>query len=116
MSRRELEEEPRSDESRTLTAAIFDVERSRCPRSRHAWLGVVVPPPSSIANNQEALRAFERALQIDPALYGCQDRHSKGSHQECILSLWSSTAFQQDAVQKDVARAEQLLFEAIESN
>ena len=71
--------------------------------------------PSSIANNQEALRAFERALQIDPRSTDAKigiARVLVGT----VSSLWSSTAFQQDAVQKDVARAEQLLFEAIESD
>jgi len=71
--------------------------------------------PSYIANSQEALRAFERALQIDPRSTDAKigiARVLVGN----VSSLWSSTAFQQDAVQKDVARAEQLLFEAIESD
>jgi adenylate cyclase len=71
--------------------------------------------PSSFANNQEALRAFERALLIDPRSTDAKigiARVLVGS----VSSLWSSTAFQQDAVQKDVARAEQLLFEAIASD
>ena len=71
--------------------------------------------PSSIANNQEALRAFERALEIDPRSTDAKigiARVLVGN----VASLWSSTAFQQDAVQKDVARAERLLFEAIESD
>jgi adenylate cyclase len=71
--------------------------------------------PSSIANNQEALRAFERALRIDPRSTDAKigiARVLVGT----VSSLWSSTAFQQVAVQKDVVRAEQLLFEAIESD
>ena len=56
--------------------------------------------PFSIANNQEALRAFERALQIDPRSTDAKigiARVLVGN----VSSLWSSTAFQQDAVQKD---------------
>ena len=71
--------------------------------------------PSSLANNQEVLRAFERALEIDPRSTDARigvARVLVGT----VSSLWSSTAFQQDAAQKDVARAEQLLFEAIESD
>ena len=41
------------------------LRRSRCARSRHARLGMVVPAVS-VANRQEAQRAFERALEIDP--------------------------------------------------
>lgn len=33
-----------------------------------------------------------------------------------MSTIWNSTSFQQDGVQKDLARAEQLLFEAIESD
>jgi TolB-like protein/class 3 adenylate cyclase/Flp pilus assembly protein TadD len=71
--------------------------------------------PSSIANNQEALRAFERALEIDPRSTDAKigiARVLVGN----VASLWSSSAFQQDAVQKDMARAERLLFEATESD
>jgi TolB-like protein/cytochrome c-type biogenesis protein CcmH/NrfG len=71
--------------------------------------------PSSIANAQEALRAFERALELDPrsaeARIGIA-RVLVGS----VASAWNSTSFQQDGVQKDLARGERLLFEATESD
>jgi tetratricopeptide (TPR) repeat protein len=71
--------------------------------------------PSSIANAQEALRAFERALELDPrsaeARIGIA-RVLVGS----VASAWNGTSFQQDGVQKDLARGERLLFEAIESD
>jgi adenylate cyclase len=70
--------------------------------------------PSSMANNQEVLRVFERALELDPrsaeARIGIA-RVLVGS----LASLWTTTSFEQYAAQQDVARAEQLLFEAIEN-
>jgi adenylate cyclase len=74
------------------------------------WYGSQSPKAA-----QEALRAFEGALEIDPRSTDARigiARVLVGT----MANLWSSTAFQQDAVQKDVARAEQLLFEAIESD
>jgi TolB-like protein len=71
--------------------------------------------PSSIANAQEALRAFERALELDSrsaeARIGIA-RVLVGS----VASAWNSTSFRQDGVQKDLARGERLLLEAIESD
>jgi TolB-like protein/class 3 adenylate cyclase len=71
--------------------------------------------PSSIGNAQEALGGFERALEQDPrsaeARIGIA-RVLVGN----VASGWNSTSFQQDGVQKDLARGERLLFEAIESN
>jgi TolB-like protein len=71
--------------------------------------------PASMANNQEALRAFEHALELDSrsaeARIGIA-RVLVGA----VSTIWNSTSFQQDGVQKDLARAEQLLFEAIESD
>lgn len=71
--------------------------------------------PASIAAGQEALRAFERALEIDPRSIDARigiARALVGT----LANGWSSGSYQQDATQKDVARAEQLLFEAIESD
>jgi cytochrome c-type biogenesis protein CcmH/NrfG len=68
-----------------------------------------------MANSQEALRAFEHALELDPrsaeARIGIA-RVLVGN----VSSLWNSTSFQQDGVQKNLARGERLLFEAVESD
>jgi adenylate cyclase len=71
--------------------------------------------PSSIANYQKALRAFERALELDPRSAEARSGIARvlvGS----VANAWNSTSFQQDGVQKDLAHAERLLFEAIESD
>jgi adenylate cyclase len=74
------------------------------------WYG-----PQSPKAGQEALGAFERALEIDPhstdARIGIA-RIVAGK----LGNLWNSTSFEQDAVQQDVTRVERLLFEAIESD
>jgi TolB-like protein/class 3 adenylate cyclase len=71
--------------------------------------------PSSMASNQEALRAFEHALELDQrsaeARIGIA-RVLVGS----VANVWNSTSFRQDSVQKDLARAARLLVEAIESD
>src|SRR5262249_9099572 len=71
--------------------------------------------PFSVAARQEALRAFERALQIDP-----RSSHAKiGVARVLVVNradAWNSASFQQEGAQKDVARAERLLSEAIESD
>ena len=63
--------------------------------------------PQSAANRQEALRAFERALEIDPesidAKIGIAGRLVAG------MADGLNSSFEQDA-----ARAEQLLIEALE--
>jgi Tfp pilus assembly protein PilF len=74
------------------------------------WYG-----PQSPKVAEEALQAFEHALEIDP-----------GSSQARIgiariltvrfANVWSSTLFQQDVAQRDVARVDRLLSEAIESD
>ena len=68
--------------------------------------------PSPMANNQEVLRVFERALELDPrsaeARIGIA-RVLVGS----LASLWTTTSFEQYAAQQDVARAD--FFEAIEN-
>jgi len=71
--------------------------------------------PNSMANNQEALRAFERALELDPRSAEARSGIARvlvGT----VSAIWNSTSFQQEDVQKDLARAERLLFEAIESD
>jgi adenylate cyclase len=74
------------------------------------WYG-----PQSPKAGQEALQAFEHALEVDPRSTNARigiARILVGR----IANLWSSRSFQNDAVQQDVARAERLLFEAIESD
>jgi tetratricopeptide (TPR) repeat protein len=74
------------------------------------WYG-----PQSPKAAQEALLAFERALEIDPRSSDARigiARIVAGR----LGNLWNSTSFQQDAVQQDVARVERLLVEAIESD
>src|SRR5262249_25710268 len=71
--------------------------------------------PASVAARQEALRAFERALQIDPRSTDARI----GVARILVANLadaWNSASFQEEAAQKDVARAERLLSEAIESD
>lgn len=67
------------------------------------WYG-----PQTPRAGQEALRAFERALEIDPrsteARIGIA-RILVGR----LANGWNSSSFQQDAVQRDVARVERLL-------
>ena len=74
------------------------------------WYG-----PISQKTAQEALRAFERALEIDQSSTDARlgiARILVGK----VTSVWSSSSFQQDSVQQALARAERLLFEAIESD
>jgi TolB-like protein len=71
--------------------------------------------PSSMANNQEALRAFERALELDPRSAEARIGIARVLVGR-VANAWNSTSFQQDGVQKDLARGERLLFEAIESD
>jgi adenylate cyclase len=74
------------------------------------WYG-----PQSPKAAQEALLAFERALEIDPRSADARigiARILTGR----LANLWSSTSFHQDAVQQDVVRVERLLAEAIESD
>ena len=70
---------------------------------------------ASLTAQQEALRAFERALEIDPRSTDARI----GIARVLVGKLstgWSSSSFQQEATLQDVARAERLLFEAIESD
>jgi TolB-like protein/Flp pilus assembly protein TadD len=71
--------------------------------------------PASLANGQEALRAFERALEIDPRSSDAKI----GIARVLVGTLayqWNSTSYQDDAVQQDEVRAERLLLEAVESD
>jgi adenylate cyclase len=71
------------------------------------WYG-----PYSPKTGQDALRAFERALEIDPRSTDARI----GIARVLVASVANgrnSTSFQNDA---DIARAERLLFEAIESD
>ena len=74
------------------------------------WYG-----PQSPKTGQEALNAFERALEIDP-----RSAEARIGIARVLLGRlangWTSSSFQKEAVQQDVARAERLLFEAIESD
>jgi adenylate cyclase len=75
------------------------------------WYGG--PQSSKVA--KEALGAFEHALEIDPRSTDAR----LGIARVLIASLpskWGISALQQDAVQQDIARAERLLVEAIESD
>jgi adenylate cyclase len=84
-------------------------ERAADPDARdlvmrgRAWLY----RPASVATRQEAQRAFERALEIDPA--SVDARIGIAATLVVILANGWSTS-----VQQDQARAEQLLLEAVE--
>jgi adenylate cyclase len=101
-----------SDASRRIEHenAVNPDARDLVMRGWALWYG-----PQSPKAAQEALRAFERALEIDPRSTDAKigiARVLVGS----LANLWSSSSFQQDAVQQEVARVERLLFEAIESD
>jgi adenylate cyclase len=71
--------------------------------------------PQSPKSAQEALGAFERALEIDPRSSDARigiARLLVGK----LTTGWTSSSFQQETVQQAVARSERLLFEAIESD
>jgi len=71
--------------------------------------------PASPKTAQEALRAFERALEIDPRSTEARIGIARVIVGK-LTSGYTSSSFQQDAVRQAVARAERLLFEAIESD
>jgi adenylate cyclase len=71
--------------------------------------------PSSMAIYQEALRAFEHALELDPRSADARSGIARVLVGR-VANIWNSTSFQQESVQKDLARAERLLVEAIESD
>jgi len=70
---------------------------------------------ASVSAGEEALKAFERALAIEPRSTDARigiartlvARHTTG---------WSSRSFRQASTLQDMARVERMLFEAIESN
>jgi adenylate cyclase len=102
-----------------LTDASRRIERERSlnPDARDLvmrgwalWYG-----PQSSKSGQEALRAFERALEIDPRSADARIGIARILVAR-LASGWNSSTFQKDPVQKDVARAERLLFEAIDSD
>jgi adenylate cyclase len=71
--------------------------------------------PDSKENRQEALRAFERALEIDPRSTDARIGIASVLVGQ-LVNVRSSTSFEQDAARQDVARAERLLLEALESD
>jgi adenylate cyclase len=74
------------------------------------WYG-----PQSLKALQEALTAFERALEIDPASIDARIGLARMLANRAT-NPWSNVTFQQEAVQRDLARGEQLLSEAIASD
>ncbi len=71
--------------------------------------------PDSKENQQEALRAFERAFEIDPRSTDARIGIA-GVLVRRLVDVRSSTSFEQDAARQDAARAERLLLEALESD
>jgi adenylate cyclase len=65
--------------------------------------------PFSLANHQEAERAFERALEIDP-------RSVDARIGVATILVTNVSAGMSRSVEQDQARAERLLLEAIESD
>ncbi len=101
-----------SDASRRIghENAVDPDARDLVMRGWALWYG-----PQSPETGQEALRAFERALEIDPRSTDARI----GIARLLLAKLtagWSMSAFQQDTVQQAAARAEGLLFEAIASD
>jgi len=71
--------------------------------------------PASKETRREALRAFERALELDVRSADAR----VGIATVLLLNLgdaWSTSAFQQDPARQDAARAERLLLEVLESD
>jgi adenylate cyclase len=90
--------------------AIDPDARDLVMRGWALWYG-----PQTPKAGQEALQAFERAVEIDPRSIDARigiARILVGR----LTNGWSSSSFQQQAVQQEMARAERLLFEAIESD
>jgi TolB-like protein/class 3 adenylate cyclase len=71
--------------------------------------------PQSPKVAEEALQAFERALETDPRSSQARIGIARILAVR-FANLWSSTSFQQDAAQQEVARVDRLLSEAIESD
>ncbi len=100
-----------SDASRRIEHenAVDPDARDLVMRGWSWWYG-----PHSPKAAQEALEAFERALEIDPRSVEAR----VGIARILVGSLTgvSSSSFQKETVQQAVARSERLLFEAIESD
>jgi Tfp pilus assembly protein PilF len=76
-----------------------------------AGLGGTDPRPKKTA--QEALGAFERALEIDPRSTDARVGIARVLVGR-VTNATSSRSYNEDAVQENVARVERLLSEAIE--
>jgi TolB-like protein/Tfp pilus assembly protein PilF len=74
------------------------------------WYG-----PQTQKTAQEALRAFERALEIDPRSTDARVGIARVLVGR-VTNATSSRSYREDAVQQDMARVERLLSEAIESD
>jgi adenylate cyclase len=74
------------------------------------WYG-----PQSPKTEQEAFRAFERALEVDPRSTEARIGIARLLVTKQTIG-WSMSSSLQDAVQQSAARAERLLFEAIASD
>ena len=71
--------------------------------------------PQSLKIMQEARTAFERALEIDPASSGAKIGLARILANRAA-NPWQTDTFEQEAVQRDLARADHLLSEAIASD
>ncbi len=100
-----------SDASRRIEQenAVDPDARDLVMRGWAWWYG-----PYSPKTGQEALRAFERALEIDSRSTDARIGIARVLVAN-VANGRNSTSFQNDAVQQDIARAERLLFEVIES-
>jgi adenylate cyclase len=90
--------------------AIDPDARDLVMRGWALWYG-----PQTPKTMQEALRAFERALEIDPRSAEARIGIARALVGKVAI-LWTSTSLQQDEVQQAAARGEKLLLEAIESD
>ena len=90
--------------------AIDPDARDLVMRGWARWYG-----PQSPKAAEEAQKAFERALEIDPRSSDARIGIARILTVR-LANVWTSSSFQQDATQQDVGRAERLLFEAIESD
>ena len=90
--------------------AIDPDARDLVMRGWARWYG-----PQSPKVAEEALNAFEHALEIDPRSSDARIGIARILTVR-LANVWSSSSFQQDAAQQDVGQVERLLFEAIESD
>jgi adenylate cyclase len=101
-----------SDASRRIEHenAVNPDARDLVMRGWACWYG-----PQSPKTEQEAFRAFERALEVDPRSNDARIGIARLLVTKQTVG-WSMSSFPQDAVQQSAARAERLLFEAIASD